>query len=211
MSEAGYDEALDIEDDEIEEDLPPFLASVAVMYVLLLALGLLWCWLADRPVLPTGGLTQTLRELLIAGGIGFLTVAVVGAIWKYTRVFSEIESDFAERLGKLQAGGVILLATLSSLAEEVFFRGAFQPFLADLSSPALGYIATSLIFGLLHSGSKPRFFAWTLFATAAGFILGAAYLWSGHLLVPVVIHFIINAVNMQLIAVRARARDGLSR
>jgi membrane protease YdiL (CAAX protease family) len=99
-----------------------------------------------------------------------------------------LEERLGELLGGLTAPQAVALAALSGFAEELFFRGAVQG--------ALGWIAASLLFALLHSGPGPEFRLWTLFAACAGLLFGALMLWRGNLLAPALAHFLVNAVNL---------------
>ena len=100
-----------------------------------------------------------------------------------------LERALAEAMGPLTFAEVLLLASLSALGEEALFRGAMQP--------AVGIIATSLAFGLLHVGPGREFLPWTAMAIAAGFLFGALALWTGDLVAPVLAHASINFVNLR--------------
>ena len=114
------------------------------------------------------------------------------ACWEALRRLLPAARGLEERLGEL-LGGVtapqaIALAALSGFAEELFFRGAVQG--------AVGWLAASLLFALLHSGPGRELRLWTLFALCAGLLFGALMLWRGNLLAPVLAHFVVNAVNL---------------
>lgn len=85
-----------------------------------------------------------------------------------------------------------MLALLSGVAEEIFFRGALQPW--------VGLVASSLAFGLLHVGPTRAFLPWTLWAVVMGFLFGAITLATGHLAGAIVAHVAINAVNLRLVS-----------
>jgi membrane protease YdiL (CAAX protease family) len=106
-----------------------------------------------------------------------------------------IENEFAKILGHLSNVEILLIALTSSIAEESFFRGAMQP--------ALGLIATSLIFGLIHWGPSSKFLPWTIMAIIMGFVLGLLYQWSGSIATPIACHFLINGVNLKRIVTKA--------
>lgn len=193
---------------EISGQVLPFALGTTILYAVLLALGLAWCLLASYPLVPSRVDGRFLAELGAGIGAGFLAVLVVGILWTRTRLFENLEPPLAEKLGALTPAEILRLALLSSVAEEIFFRGAMQPFLSSvLGHEAAGYVVTSLLFGVLH-GSSRSFRAWTVFATVCGFLLGGAYVLTHSVVVPIVIHFIINAVNMQRIVRRARTRSG---
>ena len=79
----------------------------------------------------------------------------------------------------------------SGFAEELFFRGAMQP--------VLGLLITAVIFGAVHVGPKPVFFAWTTWAFVMGLLLGMIFELTGVLWGPVLAHVWINQRNMSFI------------
>lgn len=201
------DESLLEELDEIPEDIPPIHVGITVAYLVVLVIGGVWCYASGRVLIDSLAPRELLIDLPLAVLVGGFVVGTFGLIWKHTQHFRDLENEFATRLGNLSLEGVLRLALVSSVAEEIFFRGAFQPMLTDqLGSVTWGYVLTSIAFGVLHTGPHRAYFGWTLFATAAGFILGGTYLLTGNIIVPIIIHFTINAVNMWLIMVRARSR-----
>lgn len=90
---------------------------------------------------------------------------------------------------------VIIIGLLPAVCEELFFRGALQRILIQITrSPWAGIILTGFLFSALHlqfQGFFPRMFL--------GIVLGALYWYSGSLWTCILAHFINNAV--QVIAV----------
>jgi len=120
---------------------------------------------------------------------------LLGAWWGAERAFplaKELEARLADALGSITASEAIALALLSGFAEELFFRGALQG--------TLGWAGATILFGVLHSGPGKAFRLWTLFALAAGALLGGIMAWRGNLLGPVVGHVLVNAVNLRRLA-----------
>jgi membrane protease YdiL (CAAX protease family) len=99
-----------------------------------------------------------------------------------------LEDRLGALLGGLTAPQAIALAAMSGFSEELFFRGAVQS--------AVGWLAASLLFALLHSGPGRELRLWTLFALCAGLLFGALMRWRGNLLAPALAHFLVNAVNL---------------
>ena len=100
----------------------------------------------------------------------------------------ELERQVSGLLGPLQPTEVIALALLSGFAEELFFRGAMQA--------SWGWLPTTVLFALIHSGPGPAYRMWTLFAAVAGLVLAGLMLWRGCLLAPVVAHVLVNGINL---------------
>jgi membrane protease YdiL (CAAX protease family) len=100
----------------------------------------------------------------------------------------------AKWVGKRSPRECIVLAVLSGVAEEAFFRGALQP--------VLGWLLASLIFGLVHFVPRREMLPWTGFALVAGLVLGGLFETTGNLVAPIVAHVGINAVNLRRLVVR---------
>ena len=85
---------------------------------------------------------------------------------------------------------IILIAALPAISEELIFRGVFQKIFQNLfRSGHLSVWFTSFIFSAIHLqffGFLPRFIL--------GLIFGYLFLWSRNLWLPVIAHFINNAV-----------------
>ena len=74
-----------------------------------------------------------------------------------------------------------------AVAEEFFFRGVLQQLLArGLRSELLGWVAASILFGLVHLGFRQQFPNWqfALLATIAGLFYGRAYIQARSIRVP---------------------------
>lgn len=90
---------------------------------------------------------------------------------------------------------VIVIGLLPAICEEVFFRGALQRILIELTrNPLVGILITGFLFSALHlqfQGFLPRMFL--------GVVLGVLYWYSGSLWTVIIAHFVNNAA--QVIAV----------
>jgi uncharacterized protein len=84
---------------------------------------------------------------------------------------------------------LLLLASLSAVAEELFFRAALLPW--------LGVVVSSLVFGLLHVSARETYLGWMVWASVMGLVFAVLFLGSGSLLAPVLAHATINYENMQ--------------
>jgi membrane protease YdiL (CAAX protease family) len=110
--------------------------------------------------------------------------------------FREAERLHRELGRNLKAVGLgppalLLLALLSGVAEEVFFRGFLQSLLA-LSLGAWAVLLQALLFALLHPAPR-KAFAYTLYTGGAGLLLGLAYLLTGSLIPGILAHVLHNA------------------
>ncbi len=87
--------------------------------------------------------------------------------------------------------GLMVLAVLSSLGEELLFRGALQPL--------TGVWVQALIFGVVHYVPGPSRWVWAGWAAAIGLILGLVFAATGSLVGPLLAHALINGVNLRFL------------
>ncbi|MEJ2697062.1 MAG: CPBP family intramembrane metalloprotease [Candidatus Sulfobium sp.] len=90
------------------------------------------------------------------------------------KVLKEIRLLFLD----VGATELVLISVSAGFAEELLFRGVLQT--------EFGIVAASIIFGLIHFVSP----AYAVAATLMGFYIGCVFQISGHLLMPVQLHFI---------------------
>lgn len=77
-----------------------------------------------------------------------------------------------------------LISTVAGLGEELLFRGVLQPVLIGWFGTAIGLLAASAVFGLLHCVTP----TYAILATLIGVYLGALPIWTDNLLPPIVAH-----------------------
>jgi membrane protease YdiL (CAAX protease family) len=192
----------------VEEQTFP--VGIAAAFYLVLA-GIGWglasgIWGLDVWYWREGMTDSFLVEAVIGAGFGLFVVWLTSIFEEHTAWAAKLSLEFRRLLGPITMGQALVLAVSSGIAEEVFFRGFLQQVLtevlfSDLSIAALlGWIAASLVFGLVHQGPDPRtFLPWTIFALVVGAALGGLYWITGNLLAPVIAHFTINFLNLSLI------------
>ncbi|HEX4964870.1 MAG TPA: CPBP family intramembrane glutamic endopeptidase [Thermoanaerobaculia bacterium] len=164
------------------------------LYLVLALAGAVWIGF-QRGVIPLSLFFDARRWWLDLGlglGAGLLLLGLWAAAERLFPLARELEVRLAEALGPLSGSEALALALISGFAEELFFRGAVQG--------TLGWVAATILFGLLHSGPGRAFRLWTLFALLAGGVLGLLMQWRGNLLGPVLGHFLVNAVNLRRLA-----------
>ncbi len=172
-----------------------------LFYAGMAALAVLWrAILYGEPLFyasPEAALTgiRLGRDLLagLAAGGGVLLIS--WGLTRGTRFGAELARALSEAVGPLTTRAAIALALASGIAEELLFRGALQP--------RVGWLAASLLFGLLHFIPRRVLLPWTVFAILAGALFGALFLWTGNLLAPIVAHVLVNGVNLPLLVAEA--------
>jgi membrane protease YdiL (CAAX protease family) len=172
------------------------LSLAAILYGLFAGGAALWCWLAGRLPWPLYDPAVSTWPRLLTGiccGLTFGLLVVLGSRVMVGRLrwARALYRWFREALGPLTARQVLALALLSSIGEELFFRGAMQP--------AWGVVAATLVFGLLHFPSRLALWPWTVMAGALGLVFGYLTLWTGSVAGATVAHFVVNLLNLRQI------------
>ena len=170
-----------------------------VFYGLLFAAALLWTGLAGRPLAfadesaARAGVHWP-RDLAVGALSAGVVILISQQVTERTRFGERSARALGTVLGPLGWSHCLVLAAVSGVAEEAFFRGAVQP--------RFGLVAASLLFGLAHFAPRRDLLPWTVFSIAAGFLLGALFEATGNLVAPIVAHAGINAVNLRFLSVR---------
>ena len=99
--------------------------------------------------------------------------------------------------------GVVVIAVVPAVGEELIFRGVIQQNLVRWFSPHVGVWLGAAIFSAIHFqffGFVPRF--------VLGLVLGYLYLWSGNILVSMAAHFAQNAFQLLILYLTQRGLFG---
>jgi hypothetical protein len=136
-------------------------------------------------------------ELERKGAIRALTVGVLLGVGLFSVVIGLIAALGGYRVvGTGDIGGVVSLLAASLLAgvvEELVFRGVVFRILEELTGTWLALALSAALFGALHFGNSGAT-VWGALAIAieAGVLLGAAYVATRRLWVPIGLHFAWN-------------------
>ncbi len=113
-----------------------------------------------------------------------------------------------ERLGPPLASagplGIVLLAAMAGVGEELLFRGVLQVWLAERFPLWLAVGGASLLFGVGHWLSA----SYAVLAAVIGAYLGIVFLITDNLLAPMVAHAAYDVVALLVLARRASAVQG---
>ena len=134
------------------------------------------------------------RDVILGALIGLASVKLSRFMSAHFQWAKRIDDDFAPFFREQSSLSLTLLALSSSLAEEIIFRGWLHGL--------IGFVAASVIFGLLHMPPKKEHWPWTISALTMGFVLGGLYEWRGSVTAPFVTHFTINYFNLHALARR---------
>lgn len=150
------------------------------------------------PWTSPGGTPWPLPGRVAAGLAAGLALVALSRIWTLrTPSGRALAREMVALLGPLRAPEAWLLALLSGLGEELFFRGALQP--------RVGWLWASLLFGAAHLAPQRGLWTWSLWALLAGGVLGGLFAGSGDLVAPALAHVVVNGLNLQWLGRRARA------
>ena len=146
---------------------------------------------------------------VVAGGVAALPMLALLAWCLRTsyrpmrRLVALVEERLGPHLANASAGGIVLLAGLAGLGEELLFRGVIQVGLAERFPGWFALGVASLLFGLGHWLSA----SYAALAGLIGLYLGVVFLVAGNLLAPIVAHAVYDVVALAVLARRSPA-DG---
>jgi hypothetical protein len=126
--------------------------------------------------------------LVLALIVTLLTIHSTRWLVARTRWARTLRDSLRSALIGASRSRLFVLASLSAVAEELFFRAALMPW--------LGVAISSLVFGLLHVSSKETYLGWMVWASVMGLVFAYLFVGSGSLLAPMLAHATINYENM---------------
>lgn len=128
-------------------------------------------------------------RIITSGGVAAGILLVLSYFFEdWFESFRELKTIIMQVLGKVSVPMAIYLSFVTSVGEELLFRGAIQPF--------AGILLTSIFFGMLHMGPKGIISAWSVWALIAGYLLGWMYEETSSLWPPIIAHFGVNTVSI---------------
>jgi hypothetical protein len=178
------------------------------VYGPLAAVGAVLSWLTRGAVLsappgPRFGNGLWSSQLFGLGAALLVTALTLrGTRWLVarTRWARTLRDSLRSALIGASRSRLLVLAVLSAVAEELFFRAALMPW--------LGVAISSLVFGLLHVSARETYLGWMVWASLMGLVFAGLFVGSGSLLAPVLAHATINYENMQYLC--SSAPSGLT-
>lgn len=160
-------------------------------------------WALGRPPLTT------FRFNSVDLGWGALaTLPPLGLLWlcmkapwrPFAKIMQVLDETFVPLFRQCRVLELAVIALLAGLGEEMIFRGIVQDWAADkMGGPygaGVGLAVAAVIFGLLH-GITP---AYAIMAGGIGLYLGAIWLATGNLLVPITTHALYDFLALVYLA-----------
>jgi membrane protease YdiL (CAAX protease family) len=153
------------------------------------ALVLAWLFRVNlRDMFPAVGpplLSAILRGLLATLPMLVIFLMLINSNWPMMRQMREqVQWLIDEMFPSRSIMQFAMIAVLAGVGEELLFRGAMQSILASWTTPVIGLMITSVLFGLAHALSKLYF----LFAVAVGAFFGWMALSCNDLVAPMIAH-----------------------
>ena len=99
--------------------------------------------------------------------------------------------EFKNMLPDLTMNERFLVAFMSGIGEELFFRG--------LLLPLSGLLISTILFGGIHYPVKKYMKIWTIFALIMGFLLGILCEKTNSILFPILAHILVNFIGFNII------------
>lgn len=176
---------------------PPTRASELAAYGLLLGIGMIALAVVWR--IGFGGDTlatwfpaeKWLFYLALGAATGLIFSVLAWLVFRQVPSFRHIKTLILRTIDMrtLSPHHAVLFGLIAGIPEEILFRGALLP--------AMGWLFSSLLFGVLH-GVTPAYF---IYATLASFLLSGLATWTDGLWAPIAAHTTID-VSMFLLLMR---------
>jgi membrane protease YdiL (CAAX protease family) len=156
-------------------------------------------WLFSVPLQDQMPKSGAALAAAIARGLA-ATMPMLAAFWWLLHsdrpTLRELRGQVNRLLGEMfpeaSIGQLALVAALAGVGEELLFRGVLQTILGWWTTPIVGVITTSLLFGLAHALSKVYF----LLAAVIGVYLGLLTWCFDDLIAPIVAHGVYDFVAL---------------
>ncbi len=178
------------------------IAAAAVFYgtgaVLACACRIFWPDRLGFRLLP-GTLPDCVAGVVAGVVTGAVIIAASQAMIAWTEAGRRLASMQARAIAGISMPEALILALAASLVEEMIFRGVLWTLAASLFGAWAALGVTSLLFGAVHGAFRRGFLLWSATATVAGLLAGLLLIWTGALLAPIVMHLVVDAVEMPLL------------
>ena len=166
------------------------LAILVQLYAALTVVGILgMMWRDSLAVLLPSDLLTGIHQIAVGTFGGIALIALSRFCERYFESVASLTRGFGEMLGSFSVRDSLIVALVSGIGEEVFFRGLLQGW--------IGIWWSSLLFALLHIGPDRRFVSWPILAFVASLVLAGLFEHTGSVVAPVVAHALVNFVNLR--------------
>jgi hypothetical protein len=165
------------------------LLAMGLTAIVLLLVSRLWLWFDPIEMLPLNG---SLQAILLGAGVGLGITGLSAIAYQLWPAYRQSSDFYLELVIKpLTWVDLIWLGLLPGLSEEMLFRGVMLP---AIGLTWFGLLISSACFGVLHF-SGAQHWAYVIWASIIGVVLGYSALATGNLLVPIVAHILTNLIS----------------
>jgi uncharacterized protein len=155
----------------------------------LLMASKLWLKLGAIALFP---FSLSSHALLLGLGVGLGITAASAVMYRVWGNYRRNADEYLQLvLEPLVWTDLVWLGLLPGMSEELLFRGVMLPAFG-VNWEAV--VVSSICFGVLHL-SNPKQWAYVLWATIIGGVLGTSALITGNLLVPITAHILTNIIS----------------
>lgn len=154
----------------------------------IVALGFIYLFKIDVLSLLSFNLKDLIVVIVAIIVLTVINMLIVYVLPKYIPFFKPMRKSYDEVCSLVINADwfvIVVVAIFSGIAEELLFRGAIQQ--------QFGILIASILFGLCHVANKETIF-YGLYAIVIGLFMGVLLIYTGSLIVPVLIHIINNAI-----------------
>ncbi|MDI9468620.1 MAG: CPBP family glutamic-type intramembrane protease [Bacillota bacterium] len=124
-------------------------------------------------------------------GLATLFILLFDMLAKFSPFWQNVMVTYQQSTEVLQGVDLLLttlcVAILVPIAEELLFRGIIAEEIRQVAPDWLAILLSGVIFALVHGNLIQ-----ILYVLPLGFILGAAYIWTNTIWVPILIHVVFN-------------------
>lgn len=145
-------------------------------------------WLHPEPWFPLRGIVRHVYSIAFGVALGALVIVLTRRLVDRFAWAQELARALRPFARDLTGTGIVVVAVLSSVGEELLFRGLLQPW--------LGIWIQALLFGVLHQMPGRSRWAWVAWASIVGLLFGAVFAATGSLWGPLCAHALINGFNL---------------
>lgn len=135
-----------------------------------------------------------------------LGVAVFALVYVATRYLEpiipslrSISIELQSMFGHFNWAMIVLISIMAGVSEELLFRGVLQSLLVDATSPLIGIVISSAVFGALHCLSR----TYVVLAFLVSLLIGAVFYVTGDLITVMVLHAVYDFFAFRVITTAA--------
>ena len=162
------------------------LVFIAISAVILMAIAKIWQVWGEVTLLPV---VWKVSDIGLGVAVAVGIVALSSSLYKTWTLYRESVDSYVELMVEpLSWWDLVWLGLLPGLSEELLFRGVM---LSAFGQDMTAVVFSSLVFGVLHLRGW-QYWPYAVLVTLVSFILGYSALATQNLLVPIVIHILVN-------------------